>query len=87
MTTHENSKASLWVDGSRSISFAASALGSLIRLEVMMSLFAIVPPALVPATRSDLLPYAVPLFHAESDLRICMGLRMIAELVGSGTVR
>jgi len=73
MTTHENSEASLSVDGSRSISFAASLLGSLLGLEVMMTLFAIVPQPSLPAIRSDLLPYAVTWFHPEADLKLYIG--------------
>ena len=73
MTTPENSYPSLSFDGSRSISFAASVLGSLIGLEVMMTLFAIVPSPSLPAIRSHLLPYAVSWFHPEADLKLYIG--------------
>jgi len=83
MTTHENSVASLSVDGSRSISFAASALGSLIGLEVMMTLFVIVPLPSLPAIRSGLVPRGVLLFHPEADLKIYLG-SIALSLVISG---
>jgi len=83
MTTPENSDPSLSIDGSRSISFAASVLGSLIGLEVMMTLFAIVPPPSLPAIRSDLLPRSVSVFHPEADLKIYIG-SIALSLVISG---
>ena len=83
MTTPEQSDPSLSIDGSRSITFAASVLGSLIGLEVMMTLFVIVPLPSLPAIRSDLLPYALSLFHPEADLKIYIG-SIALSLVISG---